>query len=79
MCYIYDFLSLHSFIGKIKYVCFLFITEHCHCKNNVYFFTVYGLVGLVNCKDEECILKKKVGWLSIIIIIIIIIIMLIIK
>jgi len=55
MCYFYDFLSLHSFIGKLKYVCFLFITEHCHIKINVRFLAVYDLVGLVDCKDEECI------------------------
>ena len=38
--YFYDFLSLHSFIGKLKYVCFVFITEHCHFNSNVCFFTV---------------------------------------
>ena len=54
MCYIYYFLSLHSFIGKLKHVCFLFITEHRHFKNNVCFFAVFDVVGLVDCRDEEC-------------------------
>jgi hypothetical protein len=43
---------------RVIFVCFLFITEHCHFKNNVCLFTMYDL-GLVDCKDEECILKKE--------------------
>ena len=40
---------------EIECVCLLFITEHCHCKNNVFFFTMCDLVGLVDCTDGECI------------------------
>jgi hypothetical protein len=58
-CYIYDFLSLHSFIRKLKYVCFLFITEHCRFKVSVCFWTVCDLVGLVDCKIRNVYKKRR--------------------
>jgi hypothetical protein len=41
-CYFCDLFSLHSLWTWS--VCFLFITVHCHFKNNVCFLTVHGLV-----------------------------------
>jgi hypothetical protein len=44
MYMLFLWLTFTAFSRNLKCVCFLFITVHCHFKNNVCFLTVYELV-----------------------------------